>query len=113
MDERAHAAGQDPLEFRLHLLEPGDVLKVGDAVIDRSRLIRVLQVAAEKSEWKRPLAQTGDRLWGRGVACNVYSEDCFIAQVVEVSVGQQSDDIRVHRIVCAVDFLDIHFYRTH
>ncbi|MGC2768273.1 MAG: xanthine dehydrogenase family protein molybdopterin-binding subunit [Candidatus Acidiferrum sp.] len=103
MDEMAHGAGQDPLEFRLHLLEPGDVLKVGDAVIDRSRLIRVLQVAAEKSEWKRPLAQTGDRLWGRGVACNVYSEDCFIAQVVEVSVGWQSHDIRVHRIVCAVD----------
>jgi isoquinoline 1-oxidoreductase beta subunit len=103
IDEMAHAAGQDPLEFRLHLLEPGDVLKVGDAVIDRSRLIRVLQVAAEKSEWKRPLAQTGDRLWGRGVACNVYSEDCFIAQVAEVSVGLQSHDIRVHRIVCAAD----------
>ena len=103
MDEMAHAAGQDPLEFRLHLLEPGNVLKVGDAVIDRSRLIRVLQVAAEKSEWKRPLAQTGDRLWGRGVACNVYSEDCFIAQVAEVSVARQAHDIRVHRIVCAVD----------
>jgi len=103
IDEMAHAAGQDPLEFRLHLLEPGDVLKVGDAVIDRSRLIRVLQVAAEKSKWKRALAQTGDRLWGRGIACNVYSEDCFIAQVVEVSVGRQSHDIRVHRIVCAAD----------
>jgi isoquinoline 1-oxidoreductase beta subunit len=103
LDEMAHTAGQDPLEFRLRLLEPGSVLNVGDAKIDRSRLIRVLQVAAEKSEWKRPLEQTGDRLWGRGVACNVYDEDCFIAQVAEVSVGRQSRDIRVHRIVCAAD----------
>jgi isoquinoline 1-oxidoreductase beta subunit len=103
LDEMAHAGGQDPLEFRLHLLEPGDVLKIGDSKIDRSRLIRVLQVAAEKSQWARPLAQTGDRQWGRGIACNVYAEDCFIAQVAEVSVGRQSQDIRVHRIVCAAD----------
>jgi isoquinoline 1-oxidoreductase beta subunit len=103
VDEMAYAAGKDPIEFRLHLLEPGDILKVGDAKIDRSRLIRVLQVVTEKAEWKRPLAQTGDRLWGRGVACNVYDEDCFIAQVAEVSVGKRSHDIRVHRIVCAVD----------
>jgi isoquinoline 1-oxidoreductase beta subunit len=60
-------------------------------------------VAAEKSQWARPLAQTGDRQWGRGIACNVYAEDCFIAQVAEVSVGRQSQDIRVHRIVCAAD----------
>jgi isoquinoline 1-oxidoreductase beta subunit len=103
LDEMAHAAGQDPLEFRLHLLEPGDVLKIGDSKIDRSRLIRVLQVVAEKSEWKRPLAPTNDRQWGRGIACNVYAEDCFIAQVAEVSVGRQFRDIRVHRIVCAAD----------
>ena len=103
LDEMAHAASQDPLEFRLHLLRPGDVLKIGESKIDRSRLIRVLQVAAEKSEWRRPLAQSGGRLWGRGIACNVYAEDCFIAQVAEVSVGRQSQDIRVHRMVCAAD----------
>jgi isoquinoline 1-oxidoreductase subunit beta len=103
LDEMAHAASQDPLEFRLHLLEPADVLKVGDAKIDRSRLIQVLKVAAEKSQWKSPLPQTADRVWGRGVACNVYDEDCYIAQVAEVSVGRQAHDIRVHRIVCAAD----------
>ena len=35
--------------------------------------------------------------------CNIYSDDCFIAQVAEVSVGKQDGDIRVHRIVCALD----------
>jgi len=103
LDEMAHAAGADPLEFRLNLLAPGNVLNVGDQKIDRNRLIRVLQVAAEKSGWKGPIAQDADRLWGRGLACNVYSEDCFIAQVADVSVGRKSNDLRVHRIVCAVD----------
>jgi len=103
LDEMAHAASQDPLEFRLRLLQPGDVLKIGSQEIDRSRLIRVLQVAAEKSGWKQPLTHASDRLWGRGIACNVYSADCYIAQVAEVSIGRDSHDIRVHRIVCAVD----------
>jgi isoquinoline 1-oxidoreductase beta subunit len=103
VDEMAHAAGEDPLEFRLHLLEPGDVLTVGSAKIDRSRLIRVLQLVAEKSEWKRPLGHSDNRLHGKGIACNVYDQDCYIAQVVEVSIGRQSHDIRVHRVVCAVD----------
>jgi isoquinoline 1-oxidoreductase beta subunit len=103
LDEMAHAAGKDPLEFRLHLLQPGDVLMVGSAKIDRSRLIRVLQLVAEKAEWKRPLGHSDDRLHGRGIACNVYDQDCYIAQVAEVSIGRQSHDIRVNRVVCAVD----------
>ena len=88
LDEMAAKANQDPLAFRLQLLAPGDVLKIGGQKIDRSRLIRVLQVAAEKSDWKRPIAQSNNRLWGRGMACNVYDADCFIAQVAEVSVGK-------------------------
>jgi isoquinoline 1-oxidoreductase subunit beta len=103
LDEMAHAAGKDPLQFRLRLLEPGDVLAVGYAKIDRGRLTRVLQLAAQKGEWGLPLRQTGDRLRGRGIACNVYDQDCYIAQVAEVSVGRQARDIRVERVVCAVD----------
>jgi isoquinoline 1-oxidoreductase subunit beta len=107
LDEMAHAAARDPLEFRLQLLEPGDILQVGEAKIDRSRLMRVLETAAEKSKWGNPLAdpsgRAGDRQWGRGIACNVYDSDSFMAQVAEVSVGRQSQDIRVHRIICASD----------
>ena len=103
IDEMAHAAGDDPLEFRLRLLAPGDVLNMGEQKIDRGRLIKVLQVAAEKSDWTKVLPAATDRLWGRGIACNVYDADCYIAQVAEVSVGKTSHDIKVHRIVCAVD----------
>jgi len=103
LDEMAHAAGQDPLELRLHLLAPGDVVGIGDARIDRGRLIRVLQMAADKALWKSALPQSSDRFWGRGIACNVYDSDCYMAQVAEVSVGKQDRDIRVHRMVCAVD----------
>ena len=103
VDEMAHAARRDPLDFRLELLQPGDVLKIGDQKIDRARMIKVLQVAAEKASWREPQISLPGREWGRGLACNVYSEDCFIAQIAEVSVGKVARDIRVHRIVCAVD----------
>jgi isoquinoline 1-oxidoreductase beta subunit len=103
IDEMALAAGEDPIALRLKLLAPGDVLKLGEQNIDRARLIKVLQVAAEKSQWNKPLPNTGNRLWGRGIACNVYDAECYIAQVAEVSVGKTSHDIKVHRILCAVD----------
>ena len=103
IDEMAHAAGRDPLELRLELLQPGDVLKLGDAKVDRGRLIGALRLVAEKSNWHQAPVTMPDRLWGRGVACNIYSDDCFMAQVAEVSVGKSAGDIRVHRIVCALD----------
>lgn len=103
VDEMAHAAGRDPLELRLELLRPGDVLKLGDAKIDRGRLITALKLVAEKSNWHQAPATVSGRLWGRGLACNIYSDDCFMAQVAEVSVGKAASDIRVHRIVCALD----------
>jgi isoquinoline 1-oxidoreductase beta subunit len=103
IDELAHGAGRNPLDLRLELLQPGDILKVGDAKIDRGRLIAVLKLVAEKSNWHRSPASVPGRSWGRGLACNIYSDDCFIAQVAEVSVGKTTGDIRIHRIVCALD----------
>ena len=103
IDEMAHAAGRDPLEFRLELLQPGDVLKLGDAKIDRGRLIQALKLVGEKSNWNGEPASMPGRFWGHGLACNIYSDDCFMAQVAEVSVGKAAGDIRVHRVVCALD----------
>jgi isoquinoline 1-oxidoreductase beta subunit len=67
------------------------------------RLRAVLRLAAEKSGWGSPLRRPNDgRRRGRGVAINAYHRQTMVAQVAEVSVGPRGD-VRVHRVVCAVD----------
>jgi len=86
MDEMAHLAGQDPLAFRLAHL-PAD-----------SRAARVLQLAAAKADWDKPLPPGQ----GRGLAQH-WSFGSYVAQVAEVTVAAETGAIRVQRIVCAVD----------
>jgi isoquinoline 1-oxidoreductase beta subunit len=102
LDELAHATGKDPIDFRLALL-PEDVKTVGRQAIDRRRLRAVLQAVRERSGWDRPLAHTATRWWGRGVAANVYHARSYLAMVAEVSVARDLSDLRVHRVVTAVD----------
>jgi isoquinoline 1-oxidoreductase beta subunit len=86
VDELAHAAGKDPLEFRLALLQNNP----------RSR--RVLETVAEKAGWGKP-APNGQ---GRGIA----QHTCFgtyTAQVADVSVDEKTGYISVHRVVVALD----------
>lgn len=105
LDEVAHAAATDPLRLRLDLLSQPDRLKVGSWDIERGRLAGVLRLAAQKAGWDAPLAPIPGRRVGRGIAANVYHGRTHLAQVAEVSVGGAgaASDIRVHRIVCAVD----------
>jgi isoquinoline 1-oxidoreductase beta subunit len=101
----AHAAGRDPFELRIDLLQPGDVLELGSQQIDRGRMIRVLETAREKCGWKKPFAgaRKEGRLWGRGLALNIYHAGSYMAQVAEVSVAPDLSDIRVHRMYCVFD----------
>ena len=72
MDELALAAGKDPLDFRL------------EHMARTSELRRVLETAAEKAGWGKPL-KFGQ---ARGLACH----SCFgshVAQVAEVSVDKE------------------------
>ena len=103
VDEIAHASGQDPLQFRINLLQPGGILTLGPRKIDRTRMIRVLELLREKSGWTKPLATSDNRLRGRGVALNIYHAGSYVAQVAEVSVARDFSDFRIHRICCAVD----------
>jgi isoquinoline 1-oxidoreductase beta subunit len=99
IDELAILSGADPIAFRLDLLRGPDQLTAGDVTIDRRRLRRVLESVRDKSNWATPLSGAGR---GRGVACNVYDGETYIAYVVEVTVGA---DHRIHvdRVVGAVD----------
>jgi isoquinoline 1-oxidoreductase beta subunit len=101
LDELAHLAGADPLAFRLALLRDG-VREIGPYRIDQARLARVHQLAAERAGWGRAFPADG-RLHGRGIAASVYHAGSYIAQVAEVSVARDLSDLRVHRVVCAVD----------
>ena len=85
VDELAVAVEWDPYVFRRKLL--------GGA----PRLRNVLEVAAEKAEWGKPLPPGRFR----GIAA-VETIGSFIAQVAEVSVAA-GGKVRVHRVVCAVD----------
>ncbi len=73
-----------PFEFRRKLLEKSP------------RLLAVLELAAEKAGWGKPLPAGH----GRGIAL-VNNIGSFTAQMAEVSVKQGK--VKVHRVVCAVD----------
>jgi isoquinoline 1-oxidoreductase subunit beta len=86
LDELAHETGKDPFEFRRKLLSNPK----------SARLLGVLELAAEKGGWGKPLPAGH----GRGIAV-VNNIGSYNAQVAEVSVDKGK--LRVHRVVCAVD----------
>src|SRR2546425_2033326 len=85
-DELAAASRQDPVAFRRALLRKSP------------RALTVLELAAKEAGWGKPVP----RGRGRGVALLFSSWGTYLAQVAEVEVTGSSD-VRVRRIVCAVD----------
>jgi isoquinoline 1-oxidoreductase subunit beta len=102
LDELAHAAGSDPIEFYRGLYPAGKTNRHASAggrdyPFETDRLLRVIDIAREKSGWGSP-APAGR---ARGFAA-YYSFLTYTAHVIEASVGSDGA-IRVHRVVCAVD----------
>jgi isoquinoline 1-oxidoreductase beta subunit len=96
IDELAHAAGKDPLAYRLHLLQEDREIKYFDATWRTARLRNVLKLAAEKAGYDKPLP--GGRY--RGIACfGCFST--YAAEVVEISM--EKDQPKVHRVVAVLD----------
>ena len=85
MDELAHAAGQDPLEFRRKLMA------------NHPKHLGVLNAVAERIGWGKPPPQGVHRGLSQTMGFGSY-----VAAAAEVSV---SDDgkLKVHRIVAATD----------
>jgi isoquinoline 1-oxidoreductase subunit beta len=85
MDELAHKAGKDPIDFRRAMLGKNP------------RLLAALNEVAEKSNWGQPLpARTG-----RGVSVQP-SFGSFIATVVEAEIDEQGE-VHLRRVTSAVD----------
>jgi isoquinoline 1-oxidoreductase beta subunit len=103
VDEVAHAVGQDPVAFRLGLLaRPDPITRGGVARDNRARLRAVIALAAERAGWGSAPAGGNGRRVGLGFACNEYHRATVVANVAEVSVGEEGDVV-VHRIVVALE----------
>ena len=105
IDELAHAAGRDPLEFRLDLYGPPKVFPAPRArfgmklpAFDTGRVRGVLQLVAEKSGWAG--RQLPPRT-GMGIAF-CYSHLGYVAEVVKASVNEHGIP-RIHKVWVAAD----------
>jgi isoquinoline 1-oxidoreductase beta subunit len=97
IDELAAAAGQDPVQFRKSLLvKPTNWKAKSEDDPDPARLLGVLELAAEKAGWGKPLPKGR----GRGVAA-FCSFGSYFAEVAEVTV--KGSEFKIDRIVAAVD----------
>lgn len=105
LDELAHAAGKDPLQFQLDLLGPAKPPVVtksprGEQVgFDNGRMAGVLKAVAEKSGWGKTKLPKGK---GMGIA-GYFSHMGYFAQVVQVAVNSKSGEVRVEKVWAAGD----------
>jgi isoquinoline 1-oxidoreductase subunit beta len=102
IDEIAAATGKDPLALRRQLIATkqkpaGQGDNEGETPVNVDRLLGVLSLAAEKSEWDKPLPPGR----GRGIA-GLYGFGSYVAHVAEVTVAKDGT-LRVDRVVVAVD----------
>lgn len=94
LDEVAEAAGKDPVAFRLELLEKAKKSPVNAVKYDVDRMIAVVKMAAEKSNWgKKKGVYQGFSVY--------FSHRSYVAQVGEI-VMQKGKPV-LKNVIAAVD----------
>ena len=97
VDELAHAANIDPVQFHLNLLGKDRVIQgKSNHPYDSKRMKDVLNKTAEMSKWGRTLPENH----GLGVAIH-YSFYSYVASIVEVSMN--NDKVKVENIWTTID----------
>jgi isoquinoline 1-oxidoreductase beta subunit len=96
LDELAHAAGKDPLRFRLDLL--ADAAGKEPRTVDAARARGVLEQVAEMSGWGRGTLPRGT---GMGVAFH-FSHRGYFAEVAQVTVSH-AGELHVDHVWVAAD----------
>jgi CO/xanthine dehydrogenase Mo-binding subunit len=99
IDALAHAAGVDPIAFRIQNI---DATQVNGA----ARWIGVLDAVAREADWKPRVSASsrasGDVVSGRGVAIGGFA-NAFPAIVADVSVNRKTGKIAVTHLYAAQD----------
>ena len=96
LDEVAHAAGKDPIDFRLELFDRALNNPVGeDNDYDPARYAGTLRLVREKSGWDQ--AKPGVY---RGVSA-YYCHNSYVAQVLDIAMGDAGP--QVQKVWCAID----------
>lgn len=94
--------GQDPVAFRLQLLEQPQLAAVDkgpfSSPFDPARMKAVLQLVAERSGWRKTALPKGRAL---GVACH-FSHMGYFAEVADVGVSGDNR-VKVHKVWVVAD----------
>ena len=101
IDELAHAAGRDPLAFRLEILGDKEIMPgTGERgqPFNVARMKKVLQEVASRSGWGKRKFAKGQ---GQGIAFH-FSHRGYIAEVAEVTVSKDGK-LTVDRVVVVTD----------